>query len=153
MRANIAIQGLCSEELLSDWMWLLQKPYALVAMNNFGDMFLEDGNGHIHFLDLESGELKPAASSTAELQQRTAQKENQRRWFFTDLLTPIERAGLSLAPGQCFGFKIPLVLGGKAEVSNIEIAQLLVRISLMGQIHRQVKNLPPGTKITDFKLG
>jgi hypothetical protein len=42
MRANISIEGLSSQELLEDWAWLLQKPFTIIAMNNFADMFLRD---------------------------------------------------------------------------------------------------------------
>jgi hypothetical protein len=153
MRANIAIDGLASEELLEDWMWLLKKPHTLIAMTNFGDLFVQDKGGHVHFLDLVSGDLKEVANSTAELQQLVAQKENQKRWFLTDLLTQLEHAGLLLSPGQCFGFKIPPALGGRVELSNVEIVPLAVHISLMGQIHQQVKDLPAGTRIKGFKIG
>ncbi len=33
---------LSGQELLDDWKWLPKKPHTLVAMNNFGDMFLRD---------------------------------------------------------------------------------------------------------------
>ena len=152
MQANIAIQGLSSGELLEDWMWLLKKPFKLIAMTNFADMFLQDESGHIHFLDLVAGELKRVADSPTDLQQLVAQTENRRRWFLTDLLTEIERAGFSLSAGQCFGFKTPPTLGGKIELSNVEIVPLEVHVSLMGQIHQQVKNHPPGTRIKGFQI-
>jgi hypothetical protein len=112
MRANIPIDELCSQELLEDWAWLLKKPHTIVAMNNFGDMFLSDERGQMHFLSIALGELSKVANSTAELQRLTAVKENQRRWFHTDLLTQLEQAGLALSSGQCFGVKKPPVLGG-----------------------------------------
>jgi hypothetical protein len=133
-------------------MWLLKTPFKLIAMINFADMFLQDESGHIHFLDLVAGELKRVADSPTELQQLVAQKENRRRWFLTDLLTEIEHAGFSLSPGQCFGFKKPPALGGKIELSNVEIVPLEVHVSLMGQIHQQVKHYPPGTRIKSFQI-
>ena len=152
MRANIPIDGFRSQELLEDWMWLLQKPYTLIAMNNFGDMFLRDESGRIVFLELASGEVTNVAGSTVEFQRLAAEKENQRCWFMTTLLSDLERAGMTLADGQCFSYKTPLVLGGEVELPNIEVGDIYVYASLMGQIHQQVKNLPPGTKITAFKI-
>lgn len=152
MRANIALDGLSSSELLEDWAWLCEKPCELIAMTSFGDMFLRDETGGVHFLDLVSGKLSGIASSVTEFQQLVADKEKQRQRFLTDLLTEIERAGLGLSAGQCFSFKKPPALGGKVELANVEVASIPVYISLLGQIHRQIKNLPPGTKIEGIKI-
>jgi hypothetical protein len=149
MHANIPIQGLSSEEL---WNWLLKKPHKLIAMTAFGDMFLQDEEGRVHFLDLVSGELESAAVSTAELQTLVTQSENRQRWFLMNLLTEIEHAGHSLSPGQCFAFKKPPALGGKLELANVEIAPLAVQISIMGQIHQQVKHQRPGSRITGVRI-
>lgn len=59
---------------------------------------------------------------------------------------------MSLAPGQCFSLKKPLALGGAREMSNIEIASISVYVSMMGQIHKQLKDLPPGTRVAGFKI-
>jgi hypothetical protein len=143
---------LSGQELLDDWKWLLKKPHTLVAMNNFGDMFLRDEHEQVYFLNIAFGNLAKVANSTAELQQLLPVKENQFQWFHTDLLTQLEQAGLTLSSGQCFCVKKPPVLGGKWELSNIEVGPIAVHVSLMGQIHQQVKNLPSGTKIKDFTI-
>lgn len=122
-------------------------------MNNFGDMFLKDEQEGVYLLNIASANLTKVANSTAELQQMISSKENQLRWFHTDLLTQLEQAGLALLPGQCFCVKKPLVLGGTWELSNIEVGPIVVHVSLMGQIHQQVQNLPPGTKIKGFTIG
>jgi hypothetical protein len=153
MRANIPIDGLSSQELLDDWEWLLKKPHTLVAMNNFGDMFLKDEREKVYLLNIAFGNLTKVANSTSELQQLTSSKENQLQWFHTDLLTQLEHAGLSLSPGQCFCVKKPPVLGGTWELSNIEVGPIAVHVSLMGQIHQQVQNLPSGTKIKGCTIG
>jgi hypothetical protein len=131
MRANISVEILFPSELSADWNWLLRRLCALIAMNNFGDMFLRDSNGEIQLLVLTSGSLTKIADSQAEFQNLVAAKENQRAWFSLDLLTEIERAGMSLAPGQCFSFKKPLVLGGACEISNVEVAPISVYVSLI----------------------
>jgi hypothetical protein len=74
MRANIPIDGLCGQELLEDWAWLLKKPHTIAAMNNFGDMFLSDEQGQMHFLDITFGEL----SKVASLQGRTATTDGRK---------------------------------------------------------------------------
>jgi hypothetical protein len=37
-------------------------------------------------------------------------------------------------------------------VSNVEVVDFLVALNLAGQIHRQIRELPPGTKITGFTV-
>jgi hypothetical protein len=66
MRANTPIDGLRSQDLLEDWAWLIRKPYLLIAMNKFGDVFLRDESGRIDFLELASGQITNVAGTTAE---------------------------------------------------------------------------------------
>ena len=59
---------------------------------------------------------------------------------------------MDLGLGQCYSYKLPPILNGPIEPSNIEPADLPVHFSLLGQIHRQVKDLPEGTPIHEFKI-
>ena len=59
-------------------------------------------------------------------------------------------AGMVLEKNQCYGYKIPPVLGGKIEVANIEPTDIAVHQGLLSQIHEQNRNLPEGTKISKF---
>jgi hypothetical protein len=153
MRANISLEGLSSEELLEDWAWLLRNTFTLIALNNFGDMFLRDEGGKVHFLELATGQVTTIAESMEEFQRLSEDKNYRARWFLLGLLTELDHAGMAITKGECFGFKKPPVLGGRIELSNIEITQLSVYASLMGQIHQQVRNLPPGAKIKEIKIG
>lgn len=55
---------------------------------------------------------------------------------------------LPLQRSQCVGYKVPLFLGGKDEVENLEVTDLEVYWSFCGQLRAQAMNLPPGTPIT-----
>ena len=48
---------------------------------------------------------------------------------------------------QCIGFKTPLFLNGKEEVSNYEVGDLEVYWEFEYQLYQQVKNLPEGTRV------
>lgn len=70
-----------------------------------------------------------------------------------DILDAWRGAGGAMpAVDACVCHKIPLVLGGSDDVSNLEISPLVVWVSLSGQIHEQVKDLPPGTPISGVSL-
>lgn len=49
--------------------------------------------------------------------------------------------------------KWPLpVLGGDESVANLEPTDVSVHFGVLGQIHEQVKDLPPGTEIGEIRL-
>ena len=47
---------------------------------------------------------------------------------------------------------VPQVVNGSWEPSNFHACDLLVHLAVLGQIHQQVKDLPPDTKISGFKV-
>lgn len=68
-------------------------------------------------------------------------------WLMIPLVDECRSAGMQLGPNQCFGFKIPPVLGGKYQLSNIEPTDLTVHYSFLAEIYKQTKDLPDGTPI------
>jgi hypothetical protein len=141
-----------TEQLLRDWQWLLGGSYTPVLMTALGDLFLRDETGQVHFLDLMCGELKQAAASQEDFERLCNDREQARSWFVGYLVT--ELCGLygELADGQCYSCKVPLSLGGRLEASNFERADIRVHYSILGQLHRQTRDLPPGTRIDEVRI-
>jgi hypothetical protein len=54
--------------------------------------------------------------------------------------------------GQCVGFKVPLFLGGSGEIDNLEIIDVEVYWSLLGQLRAGTKNLPPGSTVSQVRI-
>ncbi len=54
---------------------------------------------------------------------------------------------------RCLGLKIPAFLGGEETLENLDPSDMDVYWSFNAQIYNQVKDLPPGTPISDIKLG
>ena len=138
--------------LLRDWRWLLGEPMQLMIVSALGDMFLADAEGRVHWLDTGAGQLQQVAESTEEFKRLMQQRENADQWFIPQLVGDLMTSGVHLAPGQCYSYKKPPILGGKIEPENFEPTDLSVHFSILGQIHRQVKDLPPGTKISNIKI-
>lgn len=141
-----------ADDLLRDWRWLLGDSMQLLIVSALGDMFLEDAEGHVHWLDTGSGQLEQVSGSAEEFKRLMQQRENADQWFVPQLVGDLMASGMRLAPGQCYSYKKPPVLGGEIEPENFEPTDLSVHFSILGQIHRQVKDLPPGTKISDIKI-
>jgi hypothetical protein len=136
------------QRLLSYWLWLLQKDFHPIVMTAFGDWFLLDQDGSIHFLDLVAGKLSKAAGSGDEFKRVMGRPEKLDEWFMAELVESLLDAGMALGKDQCYGYKIPPVLGGKLEIANIEPTDIAVHQGLLSQIHQQTRNLPEGTKIS-----
>jgi len=52
-----------------------------------------------------------------------------------------------VAQDQCYGYKIPPILGGKYALENVSPTNLCVHYSLLADIWRRTKDLPDGTRI------
>ena len=149
---TINIEGLALDSLLADWRWLVPQGLTPVLMTAFGDLFLRDEAGQFHFLDLMSGEFKQVADSQEEFDRLCEDKERRRSWFVTFLLVELRKLSGQLAPCECYGCKIPLSLGGRLEAGNFVRTDIRTHYSVLGQLHRQTRHLPPGTAIDAIKV-
>jgi len=129
---TIKTDGLPFDTLLADWRWLMSPDFTPVLLTAFGDLFLRDKSGWIHFLDLMSGEFKPVAESQEEFEMLCEDRERRRNWFIGFLLTEIRKLRGDLEVGQCYSCKIPLSLGGQLEPDNFERSDLQVHYSVLG---------------------
>jgi hypothetical protein len=124
----------------------------LIVVSSLGDMFLADAEGRVSWLDTGAGQLQQVASSRDEFKRLVQQRENADEWFVPELVGDLMSTGVQLSPGQCWSYKTPPILGGEIEPDNFEPADLSVHFSILGQIHRQVRHLPPGSQISNIKI-
>ena len=59
---------------------------------------------------------------------------------------------LPLRHDQCVGYKVPLILGGRDEVDNLEVTDMEVYWSLSAQMSSQVAEAPTGTPIRGVSI-
>jgi Domain of unknown function (DUF1851) len=62
-------------------------------------------------------------------------------------------SSLPLAPTTCVGYKVPLFLGGKDSLDNLEVVDMDVYWSLSGQLRQGTRELPSGTSIKGVSIG
>jgi len=60
---------------------------------------------------------------------------------------------MALAAADVYSFTVPPVLGGQIELSNVEVADFVVAVNIAGQLHQHVRDLPPGSKISELAFG
>jgi hypothetical protein len=136
---------------LEDWAWLPLDGKRPFLASLFGDVFLEDDAG-IWMLDLLEGSLSCLFPDRQQMTAVLKTEDGQDRHLLAGLALAAERLGLFPTSGQVLGWKVPPVLGGPTAIENLELMDFEVYMSIQGQIHQQVKDLPPGARITGFTV-
>lgn len=136
------------DEALADWRWLTGPDLQLWHVTLAGDAFLRNpADGSVHFLDTVAGKVELIAPGEAGFEAAIASRPNAEKWLMPDVVKGQASIGMRPAANQCLSFKIPPSLGGQLDPDNFETCDIVVHFSMAGQLHRQIKDLPPGTKI------
>lgn len=132
---------------LQDWAWLpgIVGARPLVA-SSFGDAFLQGADG-VWFLDLVEGTLTREWDDAAALEAALNTRPGQDRYLLAGLAVAAAGAGLEPAGDQVLSWKTPPILGGELSLDNVEISDMVLSLTVAGQLHRQVKDLPPGATV------
>jgi hypothetical protein len=136
------------EALLRDWQWLIGQQKQPILLAAIGDAYLQDTqDGTVHLLDVGAGELEQVAESVDEFRALLGDRQFVTDSFVPGTIVELRGAGKTLGYGQIYSYKHPPVLGGSYSTDNLEPTDIQVHFSVLGQIHAQVKDLPPGTPI------
>jgi len=135
------------DRLLSEWRWLCPQSLALVARSAFGDLFLRDEAGKIIKLDIAIGQILEVATSETDFRDLAYTKEKREQWFAeSDELAVMER-GLNPNQDQCVAFKTPIIFAEAGTPNNAYVGSLYEQVSFLGDLHRQISELPDGSKV------
>ncbi len=146
------ITDLGEGDCLETWRWLVGPGARPLLLTALGDLFIQHADGSVWFLDTLAGELEPAGRDRNDWKVALQDPNNIDQWFAPDFVAELRSKGMVLAPGQCYQPIVPPIVGGSIDASNYECNDWRVHLFPMGQIHEQVKGLPPGTRITGFKV-
>ena len=139
------------EEALEAWDWVDFSGKVPFVTTCFGDVFFDSEDG-VFFLDSISGTLEKVASSKSDLQNILNTPDGQDHFLMAGLVEAAFDAGLTLNEGECYDFKVSPALNGPMDSANITTMSFKVSLHVAGQIMKQIKDLPPGTVITEVKL-
>lgn len=142
-RLLIRTNRLDTPEMLRCWEWLIGRDKHPLVMTKFGDWFLADPEGRVHWLDLMEGAFTRVADSIARFQQLMVEEEQLDNWFLLGWCYRLYDEGMIPGEDQCFGFKVPPRLGAPVDLSNIEVANLMSYQVWMAEIAK----IPPGTEV------
>lgn len=135
--------------MLGDWIPPLPKSFTLWLVNRFGDVFVVDdeGDGSVCRLEVGHGTFDRVAKSRDDFGKLADVGANAEKWFRLSFVDHCRASGLNLAPNQCYGFKVPPMLGGTYEVGNIEPLDIAIHYFLLAQIYKKTREVEAGMKV------
>jgi hypothetical protein len=139
------------EKALESWCWLVPEGAIPLLASSFGDIFFAY-RGMVFYLDLVNGTFDMIAESMDELEDLLKSKDGQENYLMATLSITMQMQGHPLAPDQVFDFKTTPKLGGEISLENIQVMEFVTAVNIAGQIHQQIRDLPPGTRIEDVKV-
>jgi hypothetical protein len=98
-------------------------------------------------LDVGSGTLTRLADSQEQFAGLLDTAENADVWLMIGFVDACVAAGIRPGPDQCYGYKVPPMLGGAYDIANVEPADLSVHYAFLADIYAQTKDLPDGSKV------
>ena len=117
----------------------------------FGDVFFRADDG-FWYLDTLEGTLTCVWADAQALKADLATADGQDRYLLAGLAFGAESRGLIPDAGQVYDFQVPPVLGGALDVDNVHTIDFVVALNIAGQLHDQIRGLPPGTRISGFTV-
>jgi hypothetical protein len=138
------------DEALESWQWLDLRDKAPLFTSLFGDVFFEAADG-CWYLDSLGGKLTRPWATRLELDRTLATDDGRDQYLLADVAAEAQRRGIVLGPAQVYDFTTPPVLGGAIDAGNVTANDFVVALHVAGQIHDQVRNIPPGTRIASIE--
>src|SRR5436190_7028096 len=144
---TISFDGPDADRLLADWRWLVPQNFQPLHLTKFGHWFLSSPDGRIHHLNLIEGNLLQVAKSRQQFDAMKDDEQIRNEWFQAAFVFQCKAEGLSLKPGECFGWRVHPMVGGRLELANIQAFPLAAYQSLIAQLLQPRLNLTPGDSI------
>ena len=139
--------------LLGDWSWLIPSTDTPLFISAFGDWVFGNPNGSLWVLSVLEGSYAQVARNSNEYNTLNKSPDWLEQTFIAGWLSIAAGHGLSPDKDQCLGWRVHPAIGGKFEPSNLQLFDMTVYQSIMGQLHRQLQQRPVQTaKRSWFKL-
>jgi hypothetical protein len=111
-------------------------------LSAFGDWVFGRPDGSLWLLSVLEGNYTQIAQDTREYNTLNKSPEWIEQTFIAGWFSIAAGHGLEPQIDECLGWKIAPILGGQFAVSNLQLFPMNVYQSLMGQLHRQLRQRP-----------
>ncbi|MEH6462155.1 T6SS immunity protein Tdi1 domain-containing protein [Chitinimonas sp. JJ19] len=129
------------------WGWTGIRPMELVGENAFGNLMLRDEGGCYWRLCPEDAYCEIVAANATELAALQLDQDFLHDWYMQALVNEARSLLGELDNGQKYCLKIPGVLGGLYDRTNLGTVPLLELIRFSGLLAYQIKDLPDGSTV------
>jgi len=126
---------------------VLPPEFTVWLVNRFGDVFAVFEDDSVNTLDVGIGSTKRVADNRDDFAMQIDLGDNSNNWLMIPLVDACVARGLTLGDDQCYGYKVPPILGGEYSVENFEPTDLSVHYSFLADIFHQTRDLPDGATV------
>lgn len=134
-----------TSRLLAEWHWLVPEFAVPLFISAFGDWVFGHPDGSLWTLSLLDSGYSRVAKNAAEYNALNKSPEWLEKTFIAGWQVIAAGHGLEPNKNECLGWKVHPILGGKFEAANLQIFSMVVYQSLMGQLHRQLRQVSTST--------
>lgn len=138
--------------LLAEWQWLVPVGDTPLQLTALGDWLFGKRDGSLWLLSMLEGTYVQVARTSDEFNVKNKSADWLKETFLTDWFELGMSKGIVPDKGECIGWKVHPIIGGKLEATNLQVFSMLVYQSLMGQLHRQLQARPEPKKKSWLKL-
>ena len=110
-------------------------------------MFIADKTGKVYWLEIGGGELNLIAGTNQEFNDKLKDIDHVNEWFLIELTTELKNSTKKLKDGQLYSYKKLPIIGGDYTVDNFAPRDIEEHFGYTGRIHKQIKDLPDGTRV------
>lgn len=136
---------------LEDWQWIGIGKKQPILVTAFADIFFSSEDG-IWFLDTLEGSLKRTHNNRTELECTLSAEDGQDHYLFGGFVDRAVEDGVLPGPADCYDFKLHPKIGGLIDYGNVEVRNFVVALSIRGQLHEQLRELPDGARISKVEI-
>jgi hypothetical protein len=125
--------------LLHFWRWLIPHSATPLFLSVFGDWVFGAPDGSIWALSVLEGTYRQIARDSAEYNRLKSSFDWLDETFIAGWQEIAHRQGLVPRTGQCLGWRVHPRLGGPFQADNLQLFDMTVYQTLMGQLHSSVR--------------
>lgn len=133
--------------IAESWGWSGLQPKAVIAENAFGSLIVEDQGGTFWRITPEELSCEVVARSRPELDALLRDPAFLSDWNMQTIVNVASASVGPLAAGRKYCLKLPAVLGGDFDATNLGSISELELIRATGDMARQIADLPDGANV------
>jgi hypothetical protein len=140
--------------LRAEWTWAIPEPKRILAISKLGNVLVTTTDGSVWHIVPEEWACRRIADDERTALGRMIDPQFRAEWEMADLVARAEARDGVQPFDRCFCLKLPAVVGGKFELSNVGTITILEHLAFCGGMAFQIRDVPDGEQIVlKFRRG